>query len=335
MRSSHDDEEAAVSRQPRVAEGTRRPAGDARDADNELDRQLETAQAALLARYAPETRVHRLRWSQGETQVLELGSGSPLLLVHGGLNGAWEWAPILQDLARNHRVLAVDRPGHGLADAFDYTGIDLLDHARTFLRDVVDALELDTVDVAASSIGALWSVAFAIDVPERISRLVLVTAPAGVVRTVPLSLRILGLPLIGRRIGRTLMSKPTREGNRKFWGQILVAHPEHLDDLLLDVDVANQRRHMDSMLSLVHCVGNARGLRPSLVLGERWTALKVPTLILRGERERFIRPKEKVWDSIVARNPNIRIVPIPGAGHLTWFDDPDRVVSEIERFLAT
>lgn len=295
--------------------------------------QLEAAQAALLSRYAPDTRIRRLRWSQGETQVLELGSGSPLLLVHGGLNGAWEWVPILPDLARNHRVLAVDRPGHGLADAFDYKGVDLLDHARTFLRDVMDVLELDAVDVVASSMGGLWSIAFAIDAPERVSRLVLVTAPAGVVRTVPLPLRILGLPLVGRRIGRLLMSKATRDSNRKFWGQILVAHPEHLDDLLLDVDVANQRRHVDSMLSLVRCVGNVRGLRPSLILGERWTALKVPTLILRGDREKFVRPKESVWETIVAGNPNIRIVPIPGAGHLTWFDDPGGVVGEVENFL--
>jgi hypothetical protein len=43
-------------------------------------RQLEAAQAALLARYAHETRVRRVAWSQGETQVLEFGDGPPLLL---------------------------------------------------------------------------------------------------------------------------------------------------------------------------------------------------------------------------------------------------------------
>ena len=43
--------------------------------DVALDRELEQAQAALLARFAPETRVRRVRWSQGETQLFELGSG--------------------------------------------------------------------------------------------------------------------------------------------------------------------------------------------------------------------------------------------------------------------
>ena len=76
-------------------------------------------------------------------------------------------------------MLAVDRPGHGLADPFDYRGVDLFDHGRTFLRDVVDGVELPTVDVVANSIGAFLSVAFAIDAPARVSHLALVGAPFG------------------------------------------------------------------------------------------------------------------------------------------------------------
>ena len=167
--------------------------------EKELDRELAKAQAALLARYAPDTRVRRIRWSQGEIQLFELGNGAPLLYVHGGLGGAYEVVPILAALAENHRVLAIDRPGHGLADPFDYHGVDLLDHARTFLGDILDALELPTVDVMANSMGALWSVAFAIEAPSRVSRLALVGAPAGHKRQVPRQLLPLGLPLIEYR----------------------------------------------------------------------------------------------------------------------------------------
>ena len=144
----------------------------------ERDRQLEAAQAVLLAELAPDTRVRRVRWSQGETQVLELGTGAPLLLVHGGLSGASGWVPILPKLARNRRVFAVDLPGHGLSDPFDYTGVDLLELATTFLRDILDALELRTVDLVANSMGGLFSVVFSLESPERASRLVLVGAPA-------------------------------------------------------------------------------------------------------------------------------------------------------------
>ena len=50
---------------------------------SEPDLELTAAQERLLERFAPDTRVRRIRWSHGETQVLELGDGPPLLLVHG------------------------------------------------------------------------------------------------------------------------------------------------------------------------------------------------------------------------------------------------------------
>jgi 2-hydroxy-6-oxonona-2,4-dienedioate hydrolase len=303
--------------------------------ETELDQELEKAQAALLARFAPETRVRRIPWSEGKTQVFELGSGSPLLYVHGGLGGAYEMVPILAALAKNHRVLAVDRPGHGLADPFDYQGVDLLDHARTFLGDILDALELSTVDVVANSMGALWCVAFAIDAPGRVSRLALVGAPFGIARRPPLLMLPFGLPLIGPRLGRYLLSNATRDGTRKFWDQLFIEHPERLDDLLLDVDVAHTRRNVASMLSLIACIADWRrfGYRRELILGERWRALTIPTLLLWPEHDAFGSPK--AGETLVTTNPNFRLVRLPGAGHIPWIDDPDVVVFEIERFLAT
>jgi 4,5:9,10-diseco-3-hydroxy-5,9,17-trioxoandrosta-1(10),2-diene-4-oate hydrolase len=300
----------------------------------ELDRELEQAQALLLARFAPDAQVRRIRWSQGETQLFEIGDGPPLLYVHGGLGGAYEVVPILAALAENHRVLAVDRPGHGLADSFDYRGVDLLNHARTFLGDILDALELPSVDVMANSLGGLWAVVFAIDAPSRVSRLLLVGAPVGLKRQVPRQLLPLGLPLIGQKLGRYVFSNATRDESRKFWGQVIVKHPERVDDLVLDYDVANMRRNVESMLGLVSRIASARrlGYRRELVLGERWRDLTTPTLLIWGEFDAFGSPEE--GQALVAKNPNLRLVRIAGAGHNLWFDDPESVVAEIERFLA-
>ena len=91
-----------------------------------------------------------------------------------------------------------------MADPFDYRGVDLLAHGRTFLRDVVDALDPATVDVVANSLGAFLSVAFALDAPSRVSRLTLV--PFGIVRRPPLPMLPLGLPLIGARLARHFFS---------------------------------------------------------------------------------------------------------------------------------
>ena len=301
--------------------------------NREPDRRVEGALAALLERYAPETTVRRVRWSRGEVQALELGTGPPLLLVHGALGTAFAWAPILQQLARQRHVVAVDLPGHGLADSFDYGDSDLLQLAVVFLREVLDALPLREVDIMAHSVGGLMSAAFAIAEPRRVRRLVLAGAPAGVRRPgVPLQLRLLCAPVVGKWLARRLLSNPTPEDAKKLWTQILVAHPERIDDALLIADVETQRRDLPGYLTVLRRVGGAGGVRRDLILGRRWESLRTPVLMLWGERDAFAPPE---WgEDLAARIPNMRLIRIPDAGHLPWIDDPQRVVSETESFLA-
>ena len=112
-------------------------------------------------------------------------------------------------------------------------------------------------------------------------------------------------------------------------------HPEGVDDLVLDFDVANMRRNVDSMVSLIACIADWRtiGYRRELILGERWRELTMPTLLVWPEHDAFGSPEE--GQALVAKNPNLRLVRVPGAGHNAWFDDPESVVTEIERFLVT
>jgi pimeloyl-ACP methyl ester carboxylesterase len=144
----------------------------------------------------------------------------------------------------------------------------------------------------------------------------------------------LGFPLIGQRLGRYMFANATREGSRKFWGQVLVEDPERLDDLLLDVDVANMQQNTESMLSLIASIADARrlGYRRALILGDRWQALTTPTLFVWGERDAFGSPNEA--EALVAKNPSLRLFRVPGAGHFPWIEDPETVLAEIDRFLA-
>ena len=89
------------------------------------------------------------------------------------------------------------------------------------------------------------------------------------------------------------------------------------------------------MLSLIACIADWRrlGYRRELILGERWRALTTPTLLVWPEHDAFGSPED--GEALVATNPNLRLVRVAGAGHLPWIDDPDTVVAEIKRFLAT
>lgn len=304
---------------------------DSGSADADRDRAVSEAQAAYLGRCAPGHRAWRARWSGGTTQVIEIGEGPPLLLVHGGLGEAFQWGPVLAPLARRHRVLAVDRPGHGLADPFDYRGVDLLAHARRFLGDIVDALQLRAVPIVASSMGGLWATAFALANPERVSRLVLVASPAGIKRELPLGLRLGTVPVL-KTLVQSLMRRPTRESVRNFAKQMLVAHPERLDDDFLDVSVASQIRNAPSWFTLIERSFDFRGLKADLLLGERWKDLSVPTTMVWGEKDAFGPPED--GEAVAALNPRIRVVRIPDAGHAPWFDQPGRVIEAIEEALG-
>jgi pimeloyl-ACP methyl ester carboxylesterase len=114
-----------------------------------------------------------------------------------------------------------------------------------------------------------------------------------------------------------------------------VSRPRNVDDLLLDMDVANERRNSESMASLVRCVASVRrfGLRRELMLHERWRSLTMPTLFLWGEQDAFAPPEDV--EVVVAEQPNLHLVRLPEAGHLPWIDEPETVVDEIGRFLAT
>ena len=111
-------------------------------------------------------------------RVIEGGRGDPLFFVHGGGSVAAQWLPLMAQLA-GRRLISVDRPGCGLTDAFHYADdVDLRAHAVGFLTGVLDALELETVDIVANSIGGLWCLWLALDAPERVGRLVLVGCPS-------------------------------------------------------------------------------------------------------------------------------------------------------------
>ncbi|AKJ00703.1 pimeloyl-ACP methyl ester carboxylesterase [Archangium gephyra] len=295
------------------------------------DHAFERAQAAYLDRCAPGHRTRRVRWSGGTTQIIELGEGPPLLLLHGGLGEAIQWANILPALARKHRVMAVDRPGHGLADPFDYGEVDLLACARRFLGELLDAEGLASVPIVAASMGGLWSLDFALTHPQRVPRLVLTGAPAGVTRTLPLQMRLGTLPVL-KTLVRSMMRQPTRDSTRAFWKQLLVAHPERLSDDLVDLLTESQRRNAPSWFTLIDRAFDVRGMKKGLLLTGRWKDLPVPTTLVWGERDAWGGPA--LGEAIASMNPRVRMVRIPDAGHAVWMDAPELVVEAIEGALS-
>jgi 2-hydroxymuconate-semialdehyde hydrolase len=109
------------------------------------------------------------------TNVHDRGRGDPVVLLHGSGPGvsAWaNWRLTIPALERHFRVVAPDIVGFGFTERPTGVTYDLATWRR-HLGAVLDALGLDRVHLVGNSFGGALALAFAIDQPERVDRLVL------------------------------------------------------------------------------------------------------------------------------------------------------------------
>ena len=101
------------------------------------------------------------------------GSGEPVLLLHGGLGSIDMFEPWLPRLAEGRTVIAVDLHGHGRTALGDRK-INLVDMGND-MAEIVRKLGHDKVDVLGYSLGGGVGLRFAVQHPQRVRRLVLVS----------------------------------------------------------------------------------------------------------------------------------------------------------------
>ena len=107
-------------------------------------------------------------------RIQELGSGPAVLFVHGGSTCGTSWADLVARLD-GFRCLLLDRPGTGLSDPLPapITGLDgLRVLADSLVIDVLDALELETASLVATSFGGWFAFRAALAHPARIRPIV-------------------------------------------------------------------------------------------------------------------------------------------------------------------
>jgi pimeloyl-ACP methyl ester carboxylesterase len=110
-----------------------------------------------------------------ETNVLSVGTGAPVLLLHGsgpGVSAYANWRLTIPALAAEHRVVAFDQPGFGFTERLSgasYTA----EGWTTHVLGVLNALELEQVDLVGNSFGGAIALRFATEHPDRVRRLAL------------------------------------------------------------------------------------------------------------------------------------------------------------------
>ncbi|CAG1017908.1 2-hydroxymuconate-semialdehyde hydrolase [Burkholderiaceae bacterium] len=109
------------------------------------------------------------------TNLHDLGSGPPVLLIHGSGPGvsAWaNWRLAMPELARSARVIAPDMVGFGYTERPEGQRYDM-DAWVAQAVGVLDALDIERTDLVGNSFGGALALALTIRHPQRVRRLVL------------------------------------------------------------------------------------------------------------------------------------------------------------------
>lgn len=112
-----------------------------------------------------------------ELAYIDQGTGpQTILLIHGLGSYARAWTKNIEALAKTHRVIAVDLPGYGHSSKgyYEYS----MSFNTDVLRHLIEALDLGSVIVAGHSMGGQIAMTLALENPELVEKLILIS-PAG------------------------------------------------------------------------------------------------------------------------------------------------------------
>jgi pimeloyl-ACP methyl ester carboxylesterase len=257
------------------------------------------------------------------------GSGPALLLLHGIGDSSRTWAEIIPTLARNHLVIAPDLLGHGDSDKprADYS---VAAYANG-MRDLLSALDIETVTLVGHSLGGGVAMQFAYQYPERTERLVLVSS-GGAGRCVSPLLRAAALPGAGLAVG----------GLRLPGARLVVnAAIEILErlDTGLGVDAEDLARVVDALPDATARSAFIRTLRSVVdwrgqivTMADRaYLTEAMPLCVIWGEEDRVIPASHAATAAELA--PGARIELIANAGHFPHKDHPERFARIVHDFV--
>jgi pimeloyl-ACP methyl ester carboxylesterase len=267
-------------------------------------------------------------------RVLEVGSGEPVLLVHGTV-GLGSWPSLIHELP-GFRWIVLERPGWGPSSAIDFSAREYKAIVADVLRGVLDALGLDRMHVAGGSIGNVWALALAARYADRVGRVVLLGGgPVVPEAGVPGVIRLLASPagalmvrLPGNRARLQAILRQSGHGASLDAGRI----PDQFVDwrLALGRETSSMRHEREMVCALV----NGKSYRPGLTFDDaELAAIQPPTLHVYGTADRV--GSVGIWERVARTLAQGELRVVEGAGHMPWFDEPRAVAAEVRRFLDT
>jgi pimeloyl-ACP methyl ester carboxylesterase len=257
-----------------------------------------------------------------------------VLMIHGLGDEADTWRHVIEPLATDFHIIALDLPGFGRSNKPD------LDYTPDFYIDSVlglmNQMEIENAILMGSSLGSMISQGLAILHPNRVKGLILVAG--SLFQPSPMkenSLRLMQVPLLGEWLYTRLRKDPQAafDSLRNVYYD-LDSLPEVDREFLFQrvnhrVWNNGQRRAFFSTLrNLATWVkANQRDLP------EQLAELAMPTLVVRGDHDKLFLQENA--QGTIENQPDATYVEISGVGHHPQQEDPKTFTRIVRKWLKT
>jgi pimeloyl-ACP methyl ester carboxylesterase len=266
--------------------------------------------------------------------VVEMGkpdaqAALPVVMLHGASANLEDMQLALAEAFRGRRpVIFVDRAGLGFSTRDRERGASPAYQAAV-LQSVLDRLGVERAILVGHSWGGALALTFALDFPERTAGLVLV-APAthpGIWRRKRYSAVLAGP--VGWFFARTL-AFPL--GTILMWpGSRAAFLPQTMPQRYVKRSAAMLVLRPPSLMANWADVGSLDAFLERQVA--RYATLAVPTIVVAGDRDPFV-PTERHGEKLAAASPRVKLIVLPGFGHMLHHAAADRVVAAVDELTA-
>jgi pimeloyl-ACP methyl ester carboxylesterase len=260
-----------------------------------------------------------------------VGSGPPVVLIHGMVNSSRHWESVALRLADAYTVIAPDLIGHG--DSATPRGDYSLGAHAASIRDLLAAIGIERATLVGHSLGGGVAMQFFYQFPQRTERLVLVSS-GGLGHEVSPLLRGAALP--GATVLLALAARPRflatllqaserlrRRGSRK---------DRYLRAIVRALQPLERPGARVAFLQTLRSVIDVRGQRVS-ARDRLYLLNTMPTLIVWGARDNTIPLSHgrQTHEAV----PGSRFEILPRAAHFPNLEDPEGLAAVLRDFLET
>ncbi len=275
----------------------------------------------------------------GAVHYQEVGEDGPVLVLIHGIGASYlSWYPVMDALAEQHRVLAIDLIGHGFTPPH---GRKATVHRNAELvADFADVMSDQQVILVGNSMGGLVAMLTAVSRPDLVAGLVLVNTALPIVSVRSLSrerqrLAWPLLPIVGNSAARYYYHERSIEQEVDETFALVLSEGTQVEPLhrAAAIELARARREME--WSIPAFTEAARSIAIELASARRFRKtlhqISQPTLLLHGTDDQVVHPASAEWAA--RERPDWAFEMIPAMGHTPQIEDPELFVSLLEKWI--